>query len=61
MALEIKWMPMVCECVIMQDRHDPDNLYSFQSKCEIHSNLSDSEARASIIQMCIDEQEQNEQ
>jgi hypothetical protein len=55
--LPIKWMPNVCSCVIMQSRTEPENYYQFIHKCEVHQNMNDEEARASVIQMCIDAQQ----
>lgn len=53
MANEIKWQPNVCSCVIMQCRYSPDTNYEFAHKCELHSGLSDADARADIISLCI--------
>lgn len=53
MDLSIKWLPNVCGCEIMQDRHEPDLYYQFTHKCELHQNMTDAEARADIIALCI--------
>ncbi len=55
--LPIKWLPNVCDCVIMQSRTEPDVYYDFTYKCEIHQNMTNEEARADIIQLCIDAQQ----
>jgi hypothetical protein len=54
MSRDIKWMPNVCECVIMQDRFKPEEDYEFASKCEKHESLEDVAARKAIITMCIE-------
>lgn len=51
----IIWKPSVCGCIVMQCRYDPDNRYSFKSKCELHKELSDEVARLAIVTMCITE------
>jgi len=52
-------MPNVCDCILMQDRVDPDNQYVFLNKCITHAGMSDIDARAAIIQLCIQHSEAN--
>jgi hypothetical protein len=52
-AYDIKWEPNVCNCIILQDRLDPEQFYQFSTKCEIHIGMNDVDARANIIEMCI--------
>jgi hypothetical protein len=53
MGLEIRWRPDVCSCSILQDRHEPEQEYEFESKCGLHESMNDSDARDSIIQLCV--------
>lgn len=60
MPLEIKWSPDVCGCEVMQDRMEPDTHYEFIHKCEVHQGMSDVDARAAIVQLCIEKSNNGE-
>lgn len=53
-----RFLPNVCNCVVMIN--NDDHSISFESKCDVHASLNDSDAFTSIQSMCAEAQETEE-